>query len=154
VWIVAAGLRTIFWEAVMSQLATLPATLPCPTVADAIDHTLEWLDRQGCAEPETERRQDRRSRYRVVAKIGYRPAMELRENTFEVTTRNLSRTGLSFVHKTLLYPRQSVIVQLPLPDHSVRHLKAKVVRVRTAGAGLYEVGVEFTDLTVAVKIKN
>ena len=69
---------------------------------------------------------------------------------FEVSTRNLSRTGLSFIHKALIYPRQKVGIELPLPDRSVRMFRGKVVRVRPAGVGLYEIGVEFTELQVAL----
>ena len=123
---------------------------PIPTVADAIEHTLEWLDRQGCADSEEERRQTRRSRYRVTARIGVRLAAWAQQLSFDVTTRNLSRTGLSFIHKNLLYPGQVVSVQLPLPDKSVREMQAKVVRVRTAGRELFEIGVEFTALAVTV----
>jgi hypothetical protein len=129
------------------------ATAPAPktaTVADAIEQTLEWLDKQGCAEMDHERRHAKRGRYRTQARITYLPAGSDRDMTFEVTTRNISREGLSFVHKTLIYPRQYVEVQLPLPDHSVRHLRAKVVRVRAAGVGLYEIGVEFTEMEVAL----
>lgn len=121
-----------------------------PTVADAIESTLEWLDRQGCADPDSERRNTRRSRYRVHAHISYLPPGSAKVQNFDVTTRNLSRTGLSFVHKTLIYPRQVIDVQLPLPDRSIRHLRACVVRVRPAGMGLYEIGVEFTEMEVAV----
>ena len=124
--------------------------IPAPTVADAIEHTLEWLDRQGCGELGQERRVTRRSRYRVHARISYLPPGSEKLTTFEVSTRNLSRTGLSFIHKTLIYPRQAVDVQLPLPDHSIRHLTARVIRVRPAGVGMYEIGVEFTELEVAV----
>jgi hypothetical protein len=132
-------------------VATMPA-LPTmtPTVADAIEHALEWLDRQGCAVTDKERRNTRRSRYRVSARISYTPPGATRPKSFGVFTRNLSRTGLSFLHKTLIYPRQGVEVQLPLPDRSIRHLRAQVVRVRPAGAGMYEIGVEFTELEVAV----
>jgi PilZ domain len=98
----------------------------CPTVADAIESTLEWLDQQGCS-GKAERRGQRRNRYRVVAKITYLPAGSHHDHTFEVATRNLSRSGLSFIHKTLIYPRQLVDVQLPLPDRSVVALQAKVV---------------------------
>ena len=121
-----------------------------PTVADAIEQTLEWLDRQGCGQENHERRNTRRGRYRATARITYVPAGVDRTMSFEVSTRNLSRNGLSFVHKTLIYPRQWVEVQLPLPDHSVRQLRGKVVRVRPAGIGMYEIGVEFTDMEVAV----
>ena len=125
--------------------------LSSATVADAIEQTLEWLDRQGCGEPiDRERRTVRRGRYRVGAKISYLPPGRDRAMSFEVTTRNLSREGLSFIHKTLIYPRQRVEVQLPLPDRSVRQLRGKVVRVRPAGVGLYEIGVEFTELEVAI----
>ena len=125
-------------------------TMATATVADAIENTLEWLDRQGCAEPNQERRNDRRGRYRVSARISYVPAGADRIMGFDVTTRNLSRTGLSFIHKTLIYPRQVVQVQLPLPDRSVRQLRGNVVRVRPAGPGLYEIGIEFTEVEVAV----
>ena len=114
------------------------ATAPTPktaTVADAIEQTLEWLDKQGCAEMDHERRQAKRGRYRTQARITYFAPGADGQKTFEVTTRNISREGLSFVHKTLIYPRQCVHVQLPLPDHSVRQIKAKVVRVRPAGIG-------------------
>ena len=120
------------------------------TVADAIEHTLEWLDTQGCGANDAERRNTRRSRYRVGARILYVPAGSDRAIGFDVTTRNLSRTGLSFIHKILIYPRQQVEVCLPLPDHSVRHLRGTVVRVRPAGIGMYEIGVEFTEMEVAV----
>ena len=121
-----------------------------PTVADAIENTLEWLDKQGCADSGTERRHTRRSRYRVSARICYMPPGTGRPQTFDVTTRNLSRTGLSFLHKSLIYPSQAVDVQLPLPDRSVRYLRARVVRVHPTGPGLYEIGVEFTELEVAL----
>ena len=123
---------------------------PFPTVADAIEKTLEWLDRMGCASTDHERRYTKRGRYRVSAKIAYLPPGSERTSTFEVSTRNLSRTGLSFIHKTLIYPRQRVDIQLPLPDHSVRHLRGKVIRVRPAGVGLYEIAVEFTELELAL----
>ncbi|HEY4328182.1 MAG TPA: PilZ domain-containing protein, partial [Phycisphaerae bacterium] len=89
-------------------------------------------------------------RYRVTAKVSYLAAGTDRERTHEVSTRNLSRTGLSFIHKSLIYPRQKVGVELPLPDHSVRMFRGKVVRVRPAGVGLYEIGVEFTELHVVM----
>ncbi len=126
-------------------------TQPQPTVADAIEQTLEWLDRQGCGERGGhDRRYNRRGRYRVTARIQYLPPGGDRTQSFEVTTRNLSRTGLSFIHKTLIYPRQWVEIQLPLPDRSVRQFRGKVVRVRPAGVGLYEIAVEFTEMEVAV----
>ncbi len=132
-------------------MSTLTAPVfPAPTVADAIENTLEWLDRQGCADSVQERRATGRSRYRVTARIGFQMASWAKQLAFDVTTRNLSRTGLSFVHKQLLYPGQVVDVQLPLPDKSVRHMRAKVVRVRTAGRELFEIGVEFTEMAVAV----
>ena len=134
----------------MSTLTAPMFAAPAPTVADAIEHTLEWLDRQGCADSTEERRLTRRSRYRVTAHICVRLAAWAKALSFDVTTRNLSRTGLSFVHKHLLYPGQVVSVQLPLPDKSVRHMQAKVVRVRTAGRELFEIGVEFTAMAVAV----
>jgi len=120
------------------------------TVADAIEHTLEWLDRQSGDRHTHDRRNTNRGRYRVTAKITYLPPGGEQARTFEVSTRNLSRTGLSFIHRTLIYPRQNVDVQLPLPDHSVRQFKGKVIRVRPAGVGLYEIGIEFTELEVAV----
>ena len=119
------------------------------TVADAIEQTLEWLDQQS-GESVHERRNMRRRRYRVAARIAYHPAGEERPRTFEISTRNLSRTGLSFIHRTLIYPRQMVDVALPLPDHSVRHMRGKVIRVRPAGVGLYEIAVEFTDMELAL----
>jgi hypothetical protein len=136
----------------MSSVATngMTKTAAAETVADAIEHTLEWLDKQGCGSPESERRNTRRSRYRVGAKIAYMPPSSDKTIAFEVVTRNLSRTGLSFIHKTLIYPRQYVEVQLPLPDRSIRQLRGRVIRVRPAGIGMYEIGVEFTELEVAV----
>ena len=50
----------------------------------------------------------------------------------------------------LIYPGQMVEVFLPLPDRSIRNLKGRVVRTRGAGAGLYEIGVEFTEMEIAV----
>ena len=127
---------------------------PCPpqpsTVADAIEHTLEWLDQQSGEEQCQDRRHTHRGRYRVTARITYLPPGNDHQRTFDVSTRNLSRNGLSFLHRTLIYPRQIVHVQLPLPDQSVRQFKGKVIRVRPAGGGLYEIGVEFTELEVAV----
>jgi hypothetical protein len=123
--------------------------LASPTVADAIQNTLEWLDTHTNT-PDAERRTNNRNRYRVSARIHYSPAGSSKDQFFDVMTRNLSRTGLSFIHKTLIYPRQIVTVELPLPDHSVRNIKARVIRIRPAGQGLYEIGVEFTELEVAV----
>lgn len=134
----------------MSVATITAAPTLAPTVADAIEHALEWLDRQGCAVTDQERRNTRRSRYRVSARINYTPPGSERPMSFDVSTRNLSRTGLSFLHKTLIYPQQALEVQLPLPDRSIRHLKAQVIRVRPANYGMYEIGVEFTELEVAV----
>ncbi len=134
----------------MSTVAPSTKSANTETVADAIENTLEWLDKQGCGSLDAERRNTRRSRYRVNARIAYMPPGSDKTVGFEVTTRNLSRNGLSFIHKTLIYPRQYVEVQLPLPDRSVRHLRGRVIRVRPAGIGLYEIGVEFTELEVAV----
>ncbi len=134
----------------MSTVVTSSKPANIETVADAIENTLEWLDKQGCGSLDAERRNTRRSRYRVNARIAYMPPGSDKTLGFEVTTRNLSRNGLSFIHKTLIYPRQYVEVQLPLPDRSVRNLKGRVIRVRPAGIGLYEIGVEFTELEVAV----
>ncbi len=134
----------------MSTVVTSSKAASTETVADAIENTLEWLDKQGCGALDAERRNTRRSRYRVSARIAYMPPVSDKTLGFEVTTRNLSRNGLSFIHKTLIYPRQYVEVQLPLPDRSIRHLKGRVIRVRPAGIGLYEIGVEFTELEVAV----
>jgi hypothetical protein len=126
------------------------STLAHPsTVADAIEHTLEWLDQQS-GNHDQDRRNNHRGRYRVSARITYLPPGADRQRSFEVSTRNLSRNGLSFIHRTLIYPRQVVHVQLPLPDHSVRQFQGKVIRVRPAGIGLYEIGIEFTELEVAV----
>ncbi len=119
------------------------------TVADAIEQTLEWLDQQS-GENALERRYTQRGRYRATARISYLPPGEDRSRSFEVTTRNLSRTGLSFLHQTLIYPRQQVEVFLPLPDRSVRHLRGRVIRVRPAGVGLYEIGIEFTEMELAL----
>jgi hypothetical protein len=119
------------------------------TVADAIEQTLEWLDKQS-GESLHERRNTHRGRYRVSAHITYHPPGEERARGFDVSTRNLSRTGLSFIHRTLIYPRQKVDVELPLPDHSIRQLHGKVIRVRPAGVGLYEIAVEFTEMEFAL----
>jgi hypothetical protein len=119
------------------------------TVADAIEQTLEWLDQQSGDTPH-ERRYNQRGRYRATARITYHPPGEDRTRSFEVSTRNLSRNGLSFIHRSFVYPRQQLEVQLPLPDHSVRQLRGKVVRVRPAGVGLYEIAVEFTELELAL----
>ena len=75
------------------------------TVADAIESTLEWLDLHSGSGKVTERRANQRNRYRVQARICYLPAGSRREAEFNVMTRNLSRTGLRFLHKTLIYPR-------------------------------------------------
>jgi hypothetical protein len=119
------------------------------TVADAIEQTLEWLDQQS-GDNTHERRYTQRGRYRATARIMYLPPGEERCRSFEVSTRNLSRTGLSFLHRTFIYPRQQMEVYLPLPDHSVRHLRGKVIRVRPAGVGLYEIGIEFTEMELAL----
>jgi hypothetical protein len=119
------------------------------TVADAIEQTLEWLDQQA-GDSASERRYTQRGRYRATARISYVTPGDERARTFEVSTRNLSRTGLSFLHRSFIYPRQQVDVHLPLPDRSVRHLRGKVVRVRPAGVGLYEIGIEFTEMELAL----
>ncbi len=132
-------------------MTTLLAT---PTVADALEQTLEWLDQCGCAERSDDRREVRRSRYRVKARIGVEPPGQIGRRIFDVTTRNLSRSGLSFVHRTLLYPGQNLLIYLPLPDKSVQHIRATVVHVRTAGINLYEIGVRFTDVEISVAHDN
>jgi hypothetical protein len=120
------------------------------TVADAIENALEWLDRQGCIEPMDDRRGSRRSRYRATAEIAYKALGGGHTIQSTVHTRNLSRTGLNFVSKSLLYPRQLVDIQLPMPDKSVSRMRGRVVRVKTAGTAQYEISVEFTEMTLAV----
>jgi hypothetical protein len=115
------------------------------TVAEAIEQTLEWLDQQS-GEATPDRRYTHRGRYRATARIAYLPPGEEHSRSFNVATRNLSRTGLSFIHRTFIYPRQQVDVYLPLPDRSIRHLRGRVIRVRPAGVGLYEIGIEFTEM--------
>jgi hypothetical protein len=119
------------------------------TVADAIEQTLEWLDQQSGENP-SERRYTQRGRYRATARISYLPPGDEQARSFEVSTRNLSRTGLSFLHRTFIYPRQQVEVFLPLPDRSVRHLRGRVIRVRPANVGLYEIAIEFTEMELAL----
>jgi hypothetical protein len=130
--------------------AVLPAKKDAPsTVADAIEQTLEWLDQQS-GDITHDRRNSQRGRYRTTARIAYVSPGDEHPRTFEVSTRNLSRTGLSFIHRTFIYPKQQLEIHLPLPDHSVRHLRGKVIRIRPAGVGLYEIGVEFTELELTI----
>ena len=123
------------------------ATIPTATVADAIEQTLEWLDRQGCTEPSEERRGARRGRYGAAAHHHLPPRPNAPPASTSPRATSPVRDSLSF---TKTSSTQTVHVQLPLPDHSVRQLRGKVVRVRPAGIGLYEIGVEFTELEVAV----
>jgi hypothetical protein len=125
----------------MSAVATLQ-----PTVEDAVESTLQWLDRQGGSKPASDRRATTRRRYRVQAQVTYLPAGARRESAVTVATRNLSRTGLSFLHHSLIYPRQPVEVRMPLPDGRTVNFLAKVIRVRLASRELYEIAVEFTAL--------
>lgn len=124
----------------MSTLAVQSST------AEAIHRTLEWLDQHSGDPHLPDARQFHRTPYRVTATISFLPPGTDTCRSFVVSTRNLSHNGLSFIHRALIYPPQKIQVSLPLPDHTVRQLKATVVRVRPATAGFYEIGVEFSDL--------
>jgi hypothetical protein len=62
---------------------------------------------------------------------------------FCVPTRNISATGIAFLHKQMLTPGAKLHVDIPLLDERSIKVCARVMRCRHITGMVHEVGVEF-----------
>lgn len=65
------------------------------------------------------------------------------ESTFHTTTRNISSSGLAFLHKQMLPPGKRLVLSVPLLDQRTVHLAASVVHCRHVRGMVHEIGVKF-----------
>ena len=108
------------------------------------DELLDQLDRVDAERSPDQRRGPRRSyrTRRVLICILDERGGEL--SAFRVPTRNLSHSGMSFLHKWMLAPGTTVRVHLPVRAGELR-LEATVVYCRHISGMIHEVGVRFTS---------
>ena len=92
-----------------------------------------------------ERREDARKAFlgaRVIVQI--RQQDQTRVN-FLVQPRNISQTGLSFLHGTFLYRSTHCVVMFKAPNGQVVQAAASVQRCRHVKSRIHEVGVKFDE---------
>ncbi len=83
-----------------------------------------------------------RKHLRVTAAIQYRrslPALARPAQWHKVLTRDLSRSGISFLHSEQVYPVEQLL--LVLPDCKPRCIE--IIRCRCLGPRCYQVGASF-----------
>jgi len=89
-----------------------------------------------------ERRQFPRINLRSRAVLQYRqtfPSLPRPAFTYTVYTKDISRSGLAFLHGEQLYPSEQMIIILP--DGKPR--KIEIVRCRRIGPSCFEIGARF-----------
>lgn len=65
------------------------------------------------------------------------------EERYLIRTRNLSDTGLCFLHGSFLYPRSECVVTLQSKDRKTIEVSGTVVRCRHITGKVHEVGIKF-----------
>ncbi len=116
---------------------------------------LDLLDEQAC-EGTADFRNGERFNYRSTSARCQTPAGSTGWKQCEIVTRNISRTGVSFIVGQFLYPGSEARVTLTTLHKTAQELSGKIIRCRyLPGTGsLYEVGLQFSrqiDLTLFVR---
>ncbi len=68
-----------------------------------------------------------------------------RERPIMIRVRDLSRTGIGFIHSKIIKQGSRLVIQLPMPEEEPRYVLCEVKHSRPVGAGLYAVGATFLD---------
>ena len=62
---------------------------------------------------------------------------------FQTECRNISSTGIAFLHGSYVHPDTSCAIVLRMPSHEGLRIDAKTVRCRYVEEATYEVGAQF-----------
>ncbi len=119
-----------------------------------IQETLKMLDKWSARFEGhcTQKRSAERTKYRQVIGL-YLPGAERNAGNVDdmefivVTTRNLSRSGLSFLHTKNIQP-EKIIVALGQDKNNCIYMEGKIVRRRQVHNDLWEFGVLFTGRAI------
>lgn len=109
-----------------------------------IRQLLDTVDRQFVPEEIEELRRGNRLKFRSSRVVVH----TLNENrdvqkTLRVATRNLSASGMSFLHGQMMPPGQAVLIELPLNGDDTRCILARVAHCRHLRGMVHEIGLEF-----------
>ncbi len=67
------------------------------------------------------------------------------ERPIMIRVRDLSRTGIGFIHTKVIKEGSRLILQLPVPEEKPRYILCEIKHSRPVGSGLYAVGATFLD---------
>jgi hypothetical protein len=115
---------------------------------EVIQHLLDTLDqREAAPAKDHEGRRARRTRYRSIHVIVH-VLSEYGDtrSRLQVATRNISRSGLSFLHRRVMHVGQDLDIWIPLPQGRTLRVLARVVRCRHVQGMVHEIGVRFTGV--------
>ena len=73
------------------------------------------------------------------------PAGRGESSVFQARCRNISETGVSFLHSSYVYPNTSCAFILGAPGHQGLRIDAMIVHSRYVEDGVYEVGARFSE---------
>lgn len=116
------------------------------TVAVTPDELFVLLNRMDASQKERNSNVRRSRRHRFRSKsvgIELLDRHGVTEHVFRVTTRNLSRHGLSFIHRQMMPTGYDLWIHIPLLDGRQAQIGGRVVRCRHLQGMYHEVGVEF-----------
>ena len=109
-----------------------------------LESLLDVMDQNAMGAPGQERRPDARYRYRQTVRV--RARVDHPGGTtqiFRVKVRNLSRTGMGFLHGSFLHQGTRVCVYLVELSGKEQPAEGQVVRVRHVRGQVHEIGVRF-----------
>jgi len=110
------------------------------------EHILDTCDEQNCAPGDKDHRTNARHRFRAEAGIMVavcQPGGSVIRYT--VMPRNLSTTGVAFLHGGFLHTGTSCLVSLPTLDAEWVNAIGQIVRCQHLRANIHEIGVLFRD---------
>lgn len=67
------------------------------------------------------------------------------ERPINIRVRDLSRTGIGFIHNKNLRAGSRLIIQLPVPEEKSRYVLCEIKHSRPVSPGLYAIGATFLD---------
>lgn len=118
---------------------------PIRLTEEQLKGLLDHLD-GAAAKPEKEVRRSDRVSYRALNVTVHVLSGSEISTSFQVPTRNLSASGLAFLHKQMLGIQQRLQIEIPLVDERTLTVVAEVVRCRHVQGMVHEIGVRFQSL--------
>jgi len=98
-------------------------------------------------EPAKEGRRTNRITYRTVhVTVHVLTSHDQDAICFPVPTRNISASGLAFLHKQMLPLRQRLKIEIPMVDERMLSVMAEVVHCRHVQGMIHEIGVQFHSI--------